>query len=130
MLPSRENCPVCNKQLQHIKRLNKPCVLINKPSLSYVESVCNTSNSPDAVGHHYFQISSLYSELLYEKVGIYDINSEVSLVYPSHKTVVRLWPQPFSNQQSEQIEFPNIWKLDYPKLEKISEKIKVIKAFL
>src|SRR5271156_1631850 len=85
MSSSHEKCPVCGKDLLHSKRLNQLCIVLNM-KMSFVESVCNNVVEPPAdeieyPQHLFFQVTSLYGELLYEKINFPFKSFEIEVNY-------------------------------------------------
>lgn len=150
MLSSHEKCPICYQELRHSKRLNTPCKVAGGKKLSYLESVCNkiadfNDPKPSLPYHQYFQVTSLYGTVLFESVHFTDIGRVVTVNHITmtseiiyHPPVDRhcvtgpnIPPAPGPPIQSQILEFKNrILDLDYPKLEKIREKINVLAPFL
>lgn len=146
MLSSHEKCPVCLKDFHHAKYINKDCPIINQPKFSFVESICNrgidftikTSYPP----HTFFQLSSLYNEMLFQKVDFPDKNVWIEINYPLHQTVLVYTPKadihcvtqpmviPTPVVQPEKLILNKLIDLDFPMLEKALNKIRVFAPFL
>lgn len=153
VLSSHEKCPICNKELQHSKYLNSSCKIAGGKKMSYLESVCNKiadfneKNSPYPY-HQYFQVTSLYGTMLFESVQFTDIGRVVTInhitmtseiiYHPSedhhfipNPTNPSVYISPSPPILPQILEFKNrIFTLDYPKLEKIREKINLLAPFL
>lgn len=129
MLTSYENCPVCNKRLRFFKRINTKCPLLAGTSkMSFLEGICN-----DPIGgieHNFFQITSLYGEKLFEKIGILAINSEVEINYHLHKSVITYFSNKAISYPPEKIEVSKLIELDYSSIDAIANRIKKFKIFL
>lgn len=135
MSSSHEKCPVCYIEMQHSKHLDKPCKIAGGKKLSYLESVCNRIRDFDAPQNHpyhqYFQVTSLYGTVLFESIRFPDIGRMVSVNHITMKSEIIYFPSVGSPPGPGQtLEFKRILELDYPKLEKIREKINVLAPFL
>lgn len=126
-------------ELHHIKYLNNPCQIAGGKKLSYLESVCNKIKDFDTplAGypfHQYFQVTSLYGTILFESVTFTDIGRFVSVNHITMTSEIMYYPKPGFDAAPAQLlklEFKNrVLNLDYPKLEKIQEKIRVLAPFL
>lgn len=138
MIPAHEKCPICHCELRHSKYINKHCLVLNK-KISYVESVCN---QPDVMSdnksypiHLFFQVCSLYGELLYQKVQLITHYFEADINYPLHKSSILIFGKPdiyatvavppdIINMDNRLLEF------DFPQLEKLINKANTCKLFL
>ena len=143
MLSSHEMCPVCKGELRHIKYINKACKIAGGKAMSFVESVCNNvgdlKSTSDIPIHQFFQVTSLYSERLFEKVEFPDQGRAVEVNYVLHESIMWYYPKPEFNIQDpntkawtppEKIAFKRLLTLDYPKLEKTINKFNVLVPFL
>lgn len=149
MLSSHEKCPICGIELHHIKYLDKPCKIAGGKKLSYLESVCNKiidfkDPNPDLPYHQYFQVTSLYGTILFESVQFTNIGRVVTVNHITMTSEIIYHPPgdrhsitnptpyvPGPTTLPQILEFKNrILSLDYPKLEKIREKINVLAPFL
>lgn len=153
MSSSHEKCPICFIEMQHIKHLNEPCKIAGGKKLSYLESVCNRIRDfddpkPTLPYHQYFQVTSLYGTMLFESVQFTDIGRVVTInhitmtseiiYHPSedhhfipNPTNPSVYISPSPPILPQILEFKNrIFALDYPKLEKIREKINLLAPFL
>lgn len=147
MLSSHERCPICQKDFVNAKYLAKPCAVINKTSLSYIESICNRSewtSSPSPIPEHsFFQITSLYGELLFQKILFAHLNAEVEVNYVLDESVItyfpkadihcitqiNLSPSPFKMPEKVIVKRRR-FDLDFPFLSKTINKIKTLAPFL
>lgn len=142
MLSSHETCPICGKGLLHSKKLNQPCAVVDNKKMSFVESICNTNNTDinQEFPHHiFFQVTSLYGELLYQKIDLIKYNCEVDINYTSHSSQLKYlkpsrWNEGTQTWQGGQIDVVPLENFlldfDYPKLEKIIKKVKTLAPFL
>ncbi len=127
-----EVCPVCKKDLIYSTYIRKPCVVLNEKNFSFVESICNHSDIAD-IGknlptHLYFQVASLYGDLLYEKVDFSGKSYSIIVNYVSHSTSLEYYSL---EKSTEKILLKNrliIW--DFPDLTKAHNKIKTLALFL
>lgn len=139
MIPAHEICPICNEAIRHIKYINKTCHILDNKKMSFVESVCNqpdvmSDNKPYPI-HLFFQVTSLYGELLYQKVQLITHNFEADVNYPLHKSSFLLMAKP--DIYATTYTPPDIVKLDnrllefdFPNLEKLINKANTCKMFL
>jgi len=146
MLPSHEVCPICNKKIHHIKCISKKCPILNIDSLSFIESICNNVDTTiidkkiEHSIHLFFEITSLYGELLYMKVNFpyYNSGVDVEVNYSLHKSTITYFNKPIFDKNKFRInKFAEILvlenrllELDFPTLEKTIKKIKTIAPFL
>jgi hypothetical protein len=145
MSSSHEVCPICSNELKHIKYLAKPCKIAGGKVMSFMESVCNNVPAepvPGQSGHLFFQVTSLYGQLLFESVQFLESDRWVGVnylmscsefaYYPKADIHCITQPTPLSPPAKvERLEFKNkILELDYPNLEKIKNKMNVLVPFL
>lgn len=122
---SPEYCPICQYRLiQVVETAAKPCKRLDGLVISYVQSGC--LKTPDS--HTYYQISSLYGHLYLEEIYFKDTNRSISVNYTKSKTTITYCTN--GQISEEKIEIPRILTLDYPKLEKIQEKMNILTPFL
>jgi hypothetical protein len=142
-MKSYENCPVCQRCLIHSKRICRKCTIARGQILSFVESVCNQCNNSDAVlglskinhdlpNHIFFQVSSLYGNLLFEKVYFPPKCIEVEVNYVlSLSKLIYLPTNALSDRHFTEVVLNGyLIKLDYPLLEKTQKRIKTLAAFV
>ena len=127
-----EVCPICSKNLIHITRIRKPCVVLDEKNFSFVESICNHSDLAD-IGqglptHLYIQIVSLYGDLLYEKIDFPTKNYIIIVNYVSRSTELTYYSLKLPT--AKKIKFKKVITLDYPELTKVKQKIKTLALFL
>ena len=135
MSSSHEKCPICYQEMQHSKYLNRSCKIAGGKKLSYLESVCNKVCDFDAPQwypyHQYFQVTSLYGTILFESVHFSDVGRMVSVNHITMISEIIYFPLPSSPPgPGHTLEFKRMLVLDYPKLEKIREKIDMLSPFL
>lgn len=144
MLSSHEICPICGKELLHSKKLNQSCAVVDHKKMSFVESICNTGSNDIEHGspaHIFFQITSLYGCLLFQKIHLANHNFEVDINYTKHTSTITYLPRQnifdqktqtwITNFQPEKVPLEEVLlDLDYPKLEKIIKKVKTLAPFL
>lgn len=136
MIKAYETCPICHQAMIHSKRLNKSCPLIEKDKFSYVESVCNhtsTDKNNDMPSHVFFQITSLYNELLVEKICFPRDNFEIDVNYVLTSTILTYFnSSTLSNYvENDKVVLKNrLVTLDYPDLIKARKKIKTLALFI
>jgi hypothetical protein len=134
---SHEKCPVCGKDLLHAKYLNQLCVVLSQKT-SFVESVCNQMADPPDESvyptHLFFQITSLYGALLYEKINFPYKSFEVEVNYTkiAKQSVITYFSPPnvLKSVPPTKLEINRLLELDYPKLEKVIRKVKTLAPFL
>lgn len=146
MSSSHETCPICHRELVHAKYLNRPCKIAGGQAMSFLESTCNNVDfskpSPDYPFHLFFQVSSLYETKLFESVSFPDINRLVSVNYVTMTSEITYYgpsdthfitsphaPTTFTPPQIVTVK-NKVLTLDYPKLEKIRDKIRILAPFL
>jgi hypothetical protein len=134
MLSAHETCPICNKPLLFAKYINKDSGIMKK-KFSWAEGICN--KGIDNYQHVFFQISSLYGERLFEKISFAAKSCEIEVNYVDHYSQINYWPkvnQDIHNASSsipESVRIDNkLVDLDYPLLEKATNKIKTLALFL
>lgn len=128
---ARDFCPICNKQLKHIKRVYHPCPILNKPRLSFIESVCNiSSNIENSTTHQYYQISSMYLDLYFEKINFTQKSFEIEVNYVLSNTQISYFVKSGHIGEPTTIKYDYIFELDYPDLEKTLKKIKTLALFI
>ncbi len=145
MLSSPDKCPVCRGDFVNAKYLAKPCPLLSKNNFSFVESICNQVNflqtDTDYPYHAYFQITSLYGELLFQKIDLLMYTASIEVNYVLDQTVITYLPKadihcitlPNNNtpKQPEKITIQGKKvELDYPLLRKTINKIKTLAPFI
>lgn len=134
---SHEKCPVCGKDLLHAKYLNQLCVVLSQKT-SFVESICNQvkelSDESEYPQHLFFQVTSLYGQLMYEKINFPSRNFEVEVNYikVSKQSVITYFnvANSASTTPATKLEINRLLELDYPKLEKVIRKVKTLAPFL
>jgi len=137
MINPHEICPVCHSNMIHSKHINKNCPLIEKDKFSYVESICNQSSTDknnDMPDHIFFQITSLYNELLLEKIHFPrpKDNFEITVNYVLASTILTYFnSSTLANYKgNENVILNRIITLDYPDLIKARNKIKTLVLFI
>ena len=144
MLSSHEKCPVCGKEMRHIKYLNKKCGVLNNQAVSFVESVCSDvifakdmKKVEDYPYHQFFQVTSLYGDLYFQKVQFPDKNQEININYYTKKSEM-IWygswktdPVTGEDVTTEPItaSIDAIIELDYPFLERTIRRFKSLLIF-
>jgi hypothetical protein len=137
MLPSYEACPICQTDLKHRPMLNKPCPLIEKDKLSFVESVCNSK--PENTHHLYFQLTSLYKEMMCEIITFPTRGFVVEVNYVLHCSRITFWNKAkyddtlgiWTEAIPDVVELDNkLITLDYPSLDKMIRKVTNLASFL
>ena len=139
MHPAHESCPICKCELMHSKYLARKCKIADDKVLSYIESVCShvdfEAPSPDYPYHLFFQVVSLYNDILFQSIDFPDMGRRVEVNYVLH--VSKIIYAPKVDVHATQWSPPDILEfkgklldLDYPKLEKIRNKINTLIPFL
>lgn len=137
MLSSHEQCPICGRNFIHGKYLNKYCPVVEQ-IICYVESIYNHITQMTNIEypvHTYFQVSSLYGEMLYQKVHFPFKDMEVEVNYTKKLNTITYFSKSdiHSTQISmppDKIEIKRILELDFPHLTKILNKAKTLVLFL
>jgi hypothetical protein len=123
----------------HVKYLARKCKIANDKVLSYVESVCNHvdfgADSPDYSYHQFFQVVSLYNDMLFQSIDFPDMGRRVEVNYVLNLSKIIYAPKVDIHathwSPPDILEFKGkLLDLDYPKLEKIRNKISVLIPFL
>lgn len=125
------HCPVCGNIFCHsAKYLQTKCYVLNNKKLSFVEYICDGIRDT-FTQHVFFQIISLYDDLYYECVSLPENNIEVAVDYVNNITFLIYLRNKTPANRSETMELKNtIIELDYPKLEKVIQKVNTYKPFL
>lgn len=134
MLASRDICPICNKKLLIAKFINKDSGLFKK-KFSWTETICNSGS--DNYEHVFLEVSSIYGERLFEKISFASKACEIEVNYVEHYSQINYWAKPQDGQQHSSSSLPEVLRipnklveLDYPLLEKATNKIKTLALFL
>jgi hypothetical protein len=117
----------------HSKHLNRTCKIAGGKERSFLESVCNKStlNPDDKFPHQFFQVSSLYGQILFQSVHFLDVGRVVQVNYVSNSSEIMYWAPSGGEGKPDILEFKNkIFEFDYPALEKIKNKTSVLAPFL
>ncbi len=143
MLSSHEICPICIRPLLHSKKINVTCAVVDNKKMSFVESVCNTHNPDsknDFPAHIFFQVTSLYGCMLYQKIHLTTYDCEVDINYTKHQSSITYLPKNKFDQKTQTWLTDNkpetipleeiILDLDYPKLENVIKRVKNLAPFL
>lgn len=133
MLHSHEVCPICKKEFKNIKYLNKKCGIASGEVMSFLESICHNStlDPKEDFPHSFFQVSSLYGQILFQSIDFIDLGRRVEINYISNSSNILFWPNPTSNGDLKTVHLENkILVFDFPYLEKIKEKTSTYALFL
>lgn len=140
MLSSHETCPICNREMIHSKKINVPCLVVDNKKMSFVESICNqTVIDNHVIEHVFFQITSLYGELLFTRVQLSNLALELTINYTKHNSEIKYLTkahfdhktQTWSGGTPEAINFDNtLLDLDFPDLSKTIKRAQMLAPFL
>ena len=140
MLSSHETCPICKRGMIHSNKINKECLVLDNKKMSFVESICNqTAVDNNVIQHVFFQITSLYGELLFTRVQLNNHALEITVNYPKHDSEIKYLTkayfdhktQTWSGGNPESIKFDNtLLDLDFPDLSKTIKRAKILAPFL
>lgn len=136
MLSSHEKCPICGEEMKHAKYLNKKCLALNDKIICYVESICNRVEDQEREyrRHLFFQVTTLYGELLMEKIQFPFDSIEIEVNYHKSQSIITYLPKPDPYRPNavpvDKVEIPRLLVLDYPKLEKTINKAKTLVLFI
>lgn len=136
MIKAHQTCPICNSEFVISKHVNERCVPLDM-KLSFIEYKCSQSKPYVLPKHSFFQITSLYGELLFEKIyfpknTIVIEDCDIKINYVAHDTIFSY----FSNKEyrrtnSEKVHIKNrLVSMDYPHLTKAINKLKSLAMLL
>lgn len=125
MLPSHKQCPICNLNLCVNAYVNEHCLQLDK-KISYIKGTCNSLTHKE---YSFSQVTSLYNELFYEQITVKNNDIIISNNYINRKTIIS-----YSSKNSgalESLEYnQKMIEFDYPKMEKIIRKAKILALLL
>lgn len=137
---SHDKCPICNRELQHSKYFNHPCMAAGGKNLSYLDSVCNNvkdfQKPPEGYPiHTFFQVTSLYGDCLEEAVLFPDTGVDVSVNYIKQVSTITYFARYNYTDTAYKEPMKIVWEgrvleFDYPKLEKLINKVRTLAPFL
>lgn len=145
MSSSPKQCPVCDSAMTEERYINesldKHFRFVDKDKTSFFYYRCNlpdvkSDNKPYPI-HTYSLYTTLYDGTLYEGIYLYDIHISVRIFYALYKTEIVYYNTKYNTEPGipdtdpEMITLDNrLLEPDYPKLEKLINKVKSLAPFL